>query len=63
MSINPEMIGPVLEGASYVVSGASVLAALIPSPKAEKAAKVLTWARKALDFLACNWKNAKNSGK
>lgn len=63
MSLNPDLIGPALEGASYVVSGAAVLAALLPTPKAEKAAKVLTWARKVLDFLACNWKNAKNVGK
>ena len=61
--MNVDTIGAVIECAGYVVSGAAVLAAALPTPKAEKAAKVLVFARKVLDFLACNWKNAKNSSK
>ena len=51
----------VLEATSYVVSGAAVLAAAIPSPKGEKASKALTFVRKVLDFLAMNVGNAKNA--
>lgn len=51
----------IIEGASYVVTGAAVIAAVIPSPKAEKAASVLKGARKLLDLLALNIGNAKNA--
>lgn len=51
----------VLEATSYVVSGAAVLAAAIPSPKGDKASKALTFVRKVLDFLAMNFGNAKNA--
>lgn len=50
-----------IEVASYVVSGAAILAAAIPSPKAEKASKALSFVRKCLDFLAMNVGHAKNA--
>lgn len=50
-----------IEVVSYVVSGAAILAAAIPSPKAEKASKALSFVRKGLDFLAMNVGNAKNA--
>ena len=43
------------------VKGAAILAAAIPSPKAEKASKALSFIRKGLDFLAMNVGNAKNA--
>lgn len=46
-----------LQAASSVVGAASVVAALAPNPKVESA---LSKARAALDFLACNFGNAKN---
>lgn len=50
-----------IEVVSYVVSGAAILAAAIPSPKAEKASKALSFIRKCLDFLAMNVGHAKNA--
>ena len=50
-----------IEVVSYVVSGAAILAAAIPSPKAEKASKALNLVRKGLDFLAMNVGHAKNA--
>ena len=50
-----------IEVVSYVVSGAAILAAAIPSPKAEKASKALSFIRKGLDFLAMNVGHAKNA--
>ena len=50
-----------IEVVSYVVSGAAILAAAIPSPKAEKASKALSFVRKCLDFLAMNVGHAKNA--
>ena len=50
-----------IEVVSYIVSGAAILAAAIPSPKAEKASKALSFIRKGLDFLAMNVGNAKNA--
>ena len=50
-----------IEVVSYVVSGAAILAAAIPSPKAEKASKALSFLRKVLDFLAMNVGHAKNA--
>ena len=50
-----------IEVASYIVTGAAVLASAIPSPKAEKASKGLMLLRKALDFLAMNLGHAKNA--
>ena len=46
-----------LQAASSVVGTASVIAAIVPSPKAVNA---LTKVRAALDFVACNFGNAKN---
>lgn len=51
----------VLEATSYVVSGAAVLAAAIPSPNGDKASKALMFVRKILDFLAMNFAHAKNA--
>ena len=51
----------VLEATSYVVSGAAVLAAAIPSPKGDKASKALLFTRKVIDFLALNVGHAKNA--
>ena len=39
-----------IEVVSYVVSGAAILAAAIPSPKAEKASKALSFVRKGPDL-------------
>ena len=50
-----------IEVVSYVVSGAAILAAAIPSPKDEKASKALSFVRKGLDFLAMNVGHAKNA--
>lgn len=50
-----------IEVASYIVTGAAVLASAIPNPKAEKASKGLMLLRKALDFLAMNVGHAKNA--
>ena len=50
-----------LEGIGYVVSGAAVLASILPTPKAEKAGKALRFVRKVIDVLALNVGNAKNA--
>lgn len=47
----------VLEGASMIVAGAAVLAAVTKSPKDDAA---LAKARRVLDWLALNVGNAKN---
>ncbi|AMC34718.1 hypothetical protein [Janthinobacterium sp. B9-8] len=47
-----------LQAASSVVGVASVIAALVPSPKVRGA---LSKARAVLDFLAFNFGNAKNA--
>ena len=52
-----------IEVASYIVTGAAVLASAIPSPKAEKASKGLKFLRKFLDLLAMNLGHAKNETK
>lgn len=51
-------IGTILEGISYVVSGAAVVAAVVP--KAQNAVPVLQGIRKVIDLLALNVGNAKN---
>ena len=48
----------IVDGVSYIVTGASVVAAIAPNPRVSKA---LAGARKVLDFLACNFGNAKNA--
>lgn len=48
----------VLQIGSYVVGAASVAAAFIP--KMQNAVPALQSARKVIDFLACNFLNAKN---
>ena len=55
------LLETVIEVVSYVVSGAAILAAAIPSPKAEKASKALSFVRKCLDFLAMNVGHAKTA--
>jgi len=54
-----EKIQMVIEGASYLVTGATVLAALLPIPKVSKVLQVV---RRVLDLLAFNIGNAKNAG-
>ena len=51
----------ILEAAGYIVSGAAILAAALPSPKADKASKALLFTRKVIDVLAMNVGNAKNA--
>jgi hypothetical protein len=50
-----------LEGIGYVVSGAAVLAAIIPTAGGEKASKALRFVRRVIDVLAMNIGNAKNA--
>ena len=50
-----------LEGIGYVVSGAAVLAAIIPTAGGEKASKALRFLRRVIDVLAMNVGNAKNA--
>ena len=50
-----------LEGIGYVVSGAAVLAAIIPTAGGEKASKALRFVRRVIDVLAMNVGNAKNA--
>ena len=47
-----------IEGASYVVSGAAVIASVFPA--AHKVGMVLAVASKVINFLAFNFGNAKN---
>jgi hypothetical protein len=47
-----------LQAASSIVGTASVIAALVPSPKVQGA---LSKARAVVDFLAFNFGNAKNA--
>lgn len=53
----------IFEAAGYIVSGAAILAAALPSPKADKASKALLFTRKVIDFLGMNFANAKNASK
>lgn len=51
-------LGAIIEGVSYVVSGAAVIAAIVP--KAQNAVPILKGIRTVLDVLAMNVGNAKN---
>jgi hypothetical protein len=52
------LVPDILEALSLVVAGASMIAALTPTPKDDG---VLLWVRKAIDFLALNFLGAKNA--
>jgi uncharacterized membrane protein YuzA (DUF378 family) len=49
-------IQPVLEALSYIVTGATAIAVLTPTPKDDA---FFAWCRKAIDFLAGNIGNNK----
>lgn len=47
----------IIQGATAIISGAALIAAITPSPKDNK---VLKWARAVLDLFALNVRHAKN---
>lgn len=55
--MNLETVATLIEGASYVVSFCSLVAAVTPTPVDNVVLGVL---RKVVDFCALNWGHAKN---
>lgn len=55
--MDADTIATVIEGASYVVSLAALIAAITPTPTDNVVLGVL---RKVIDFAAMNWGHARN---